>query len=101
MIETGSYEVFSELNDDDVNNEDGTFNCGSKCVDYALGSEGLLNIVKDVELIEYNEIVDYDHRGYLTDLNLEVNFEEEFNIEKGTEHRSLNLHKRNHRKMFG
>ena len=33
MIETGSYEVFSEFNDVEVSNRDRTFENGSKCID--------------------------------------------------------------------
>ena len=105
MIETRSNEVFSELNDAKLSNRDGSFECGSKCIDCKLVTEGLLNTVEDIELIKWNGIVDSDHRGHLTDLSLEVCFEEEFEMEKVTEHRSLNPHERNHifflRKLWG
>ena len=65
-----------------------------------MGSKGLSNVVEGIKLIECHKIVDSYHRGCLTDLNLEVHFEEEFNKENATEHRSLNHHKRNHRKVF-
>ena len=38
----------------------------------------MLNMVEGIELIEFNEIVHSEHRGHLTDLNLEKNFEEDF-----------------------
>ena len=69
MIEMGMNEIFSEVNEVDENNIDGTFECGTKCIDFVLVSEGIINIVEGIELIECNEIVDSDHRGYLTDLN--------------------------------
>ena len=39
-------------------------------------SKGISQIVKGMDLIECNEIVDSDHRGHLIDLNLEVCFDE-------------------------
>ena len=42
----------------------------------------MLNIVEGIELIECDEIIDSDHRGHLTDLNLEIFFEEDFNKEQ-------------------
>ena len=65
-----------------------------------LVSEGMLNVAEGIELIECNKIVDSDHFGYLTDLNLETYFEEEFNKEREIEYRSLNPKKRTHRKKF-
>ena len=81
VVEMGLYEVFGEVHEVDKNDRDGTFEYGTKCVDYVLVSEGMLNVVEGIELIECNEIVDSDHRGYLTDLNLETYFKEEFNKE--------------------
>ena len=82
VIETVSCEVFSELNHVELSNRDGTFEHGSKCINHVLGSEGFLNVVANIKLIEHNEIMDSDHRRCLVDLNLEARFEEEFNTEK-------------------
>ena len=60
----------------------------------------LVDIVEGIELIEHNEIVDSDHRGHLTDLNLEMCFEEDFNKEQEIEQRLLNPNKRTHRKKI-
>ena len=97
VVEMGLYEVFGEVHEVDENDRDGTFECGTKCIDYVLVSEGMLNVVEGIELIECNEIVDSDHRGYLTDLNLEMHFEEDFNKEQEIEQRLLNPNKRTHR----
>ena len=64
--------VFSDVNEVDENNIDGTFECGTKWVDYFLGSEGKLIIAEVIELMEYNEIMNSDHRTYLINLNLET-----------------------------
>ena len=70
-----------------------------KCIDYVLVSEVMLNIVKGIELIEWEEIVDSDHRGHLTYLNLEF-FRRRFNKEQEIEQRLLNPNKIIHRKEF-
>ena len=59
-----------------------------------------MNVIDGIELIECNEIIDSDHRGWLTDVNLEACFEEKFNRAKEMESRTLNPTKRNHRKLF-
>ena len=68
----GQCEVFSEVHEVDENNRDGTFEYGKKYAEYVLGSEGISNIVEGIELIEWKEIIDSDHRGCLIDLNLEM-----------------------------
>ena len=47
-----------------------------------LGYEGILNIEEVIEFIDHNEVVDSDDRGCLTDLNLELYLEDEFNKEQ-------------------
>ena len=51
IIETGLHKVFSDLSDVEAINRDGAFDNRSKCVNHALGSEGLLSVVEGVELI--------------------------------------------------
>ena len=82
MVEMGMHENFSEVHEVDENNRHVTFEYRKKCIDYILGSEGIMNIVERIELIECDEIVDSDHRVYLVDLNLETHFEEESNNKK-------------------
>ena len=72
MIELGLYHVFGEVNDVEEKNREATCRNGSKCTYFALRIEGVMKIVNMIELIECNEIVDSDHRGYLTDINLEA-----------------------------
>ena len=100
VVEIGLCEVFGKVHEVDKNDRDGTLEYGTKCIDYVLVSEGMLNVAEGIELIECNKIVDSDHFGYLTDLNLETYFEEEFNKEREIEYRSLNPKKRTHRKKF-
>ena len=57
------------------------FEHGRKYIDCGLGSEGIFNVVEGIEFIECDEKFYSDHRGSLTDFNLELCFEEQFNIE--------------------
>ena len=85
MIEMGLLDVFSEVHDVEKKNRDGTFENGSKCIDIVLASEGMLEIVEGKKLIEWNKIIDYDHRDFLKDINLKEYFDEEFNQENERE----------------
>ena len=49
VIESKSHEVFSELSNAGVSERDGTFERGLKCVDCALGLEGLLNVAEGID----------------------------------------------------
>ena len=79
MVEMGLYEVFSEIHWVNENNRHGTFEHGRSFIDCALVSEGMMNTVEGINPIEWNKIVDSDHRSYLIHLNLEMYFAEEFN----------------------
>ena len=81
-------------------NRDGTFEYGKKCVDIVLASEGILETVEGIKLIEYNEIVNPDYRGYFIALHLEEYFDEDFNKENKREQMLLNTIKRSHRKCL-
>ena len=100
MVEMEMYEIFSEVHEVDENNRDGTFEYVIKCIDYVLGSEGIMNIVEGIELIEYNEILDSNHRSYLADLNLETHFEEEFTNKQECDLILFNPNKITHRIEF-
>ena len=89
-----------EVNEVDEKNREATHEHGSKCIDFVLGTERVMNILYGIELIECNKIVDSDHRGYLFDFNLEEYFDEKITKKSEMEIRTLNPNKRNHRKLF-
>ena len=71
MSENGLHDVFHEMNDVEEGKRDPTCEHGSKCTDVALGSEGALKIAQGMELTDFNELIDIDHRGCVIDLNFE------------------------------
>ena len=79
VVEIALHEVFREVHEVNDNDRDGTFEHDKKCVDFVLVSEGILNVVEGIELIECNEIVVSNHRVHLIGSNLETCFEEDFN----------------------
>ena len=80
--------------------KDKTFEFGPKCIDVVLVSEEVLEIIEGIALIEWNEIVDSDYRGYLLDLDLEEYFNDELNQVNEREKSLLNPNRRSHRKSF-
>ena len=61
-VKMGLHNALKETHDVEQKERGGTFEHGSKCIDVALVSEGMLKIVEVIDLIECIEIVDSDHR---------------------------------------
>ena len=55
MIESGLYEVLSELSNSEVSNRDIELECGSKFIDHVQRLEVFLNVSESIELIEFNK----------------------------------------------
>ena len=72
----------------------------SKCIDYVLGTEGMLSKVKGCELTECSEIVESDHGGHLTDVGFAQCFIEEFVEDEARMERNLNPKRETHREKF-
>ena len=51
MVEMGLHEGFSEIHEVNENDRNGTFECGRKCIDYVLGTEGIRSMVEGIELM--------------------------------------------------
>ena len=63
-------------------------------------SYGLVEYVKGSKLVEYDEIVNSDHRGYLVNINIVNYFDNSNSIYDKINKISLNLEKRSYRKKF-
>ena len=70
--ETGLHDVFQEINGVEPERREATHENGSKCTDYVLETEGMLRNVTGIEIIECSEIVESDHRVYLTDVYFQI-----------------------------
>ena len=57
---------------------DRTHKSGSKPIDSFAVSAGILEYIEGCMLLEYNDIFEIDHRGYMVDVALDEYFELEF-----------------------
>ena len=76
-----SCDVLSEAHDVEQNNRHRALKNRLNSADISLLSKRMLEIAEGVESIEHNEIVGSDHWGHSMELNLELNFDEDFNKE--------------------
>ena len=60
----------------DKNDRDSTFEYGNKCIDLCLTTNGMLEIMDGMEMLDCKEIIELDHIGCLIDLNLGNDFSE-------------------------
>ena len=100
MNETGSHDVFSETNGVEIENRESTCQNGMKCIECVLATEGTLSKVTGSELIECSEIVDYHHRGCLTDIDFSEHFAEEFVEGDERKVRCLHPNRKSHHENF-
>ena len=56
---------------------DNTHKDGSKLIDSIAASYRIISYIERCKLIEANEVVLSDHRGYLVDINFELYFNEQ------------------------
>jgi len=71
MRENGLIEVHGWVNEIDGNERDKTYEKGTKQIDAVLATEGLLNIIRGSKLVDYKEIINSDHRGFI--VNIDIN----------------------------
>ena len=71
MNENGLVNIHKHINNFENNNLDNTFKYGTKCIDIIMCTYGLIEYVAGCQLIECDEVVLNDHRGYLLDIKVE------------------------------
>ena len=72
MNETGLFDVFQEINGVEPDKRKSTHDNGRKCIDHMLSTEGTLCRITGMEIIECNEIMESDDRGFLTDVDFQI-----------------------------
>ena len=100
MNETGLYDVFAEVNGVEEDKRETTCQHGSAWIDHVLAADGMLRKAKGCELTECSELVESDHRGQLTDVDLAENFSEDFAKDDEIAERNLNPNRKTHRENF-
>ena len=71
MNENGLICIHKHKNDINPKELDNTYTCGSKCIDIAMCTHGILEHIAGYQLTECDEITLSDHREYLTDVEIE------------------------------
>jgi len=93
-------EIHKNLNEIDYMQRDRTHKEGSKQIDAVLTMDGILQCMKGSLIVDFNDIVISDHRGFIFD----VDIKEYFNINSSkydtNNHVRLNPTKRSHRLKF-
>ena len=85
LINNSLFEVHDLLNGIESVKRDNTHIEGTKCIDFVAVSNSVVEFIDACELINFNQFIETDHRGYLVDINLELYFElDHFDVEKVT-----------------
>ena len=100
MRENGLFDIHKVLNGDTADGKDKTFKSGSKQIDAVLATEEVLESLQDSLILDFKDIVDSDHRGFLFDLDVCQYFSVEASDYDTTDNVTLNPAKRSHRRKF-
>ena len=98
--EIGVRDVHSKINNIRMDQMDKTCKSGSKPIDSFAASAGILDYIEGSMLLDYNDIFETDHRGYMVDIALDEYFEMEFSSWDQINKVMLNPSRRSHREKF-
>ena len=70
--------MYSVINNIPIEQMEKTFKPGTKPIDSIAASTGVIEHIEGYKLLDYNEIVETDHRGHVIDIALDTYFELEF-----------------------
>jgi len=96
----GVQDIHSKINKIPLNQLDKTNVNGSLPIDSIAASQGIYEYIEGCRLVENNEIVHTDHRGYLVDVNLEEYFNDELSSWNAINKVIVNPSRRSHREKF-
>ena len=71
MLSNELINIHKQINMIETGELDKTFKYGSKCIDAALCTHGLIDCIEGCQLTECDKILMNDHRGYILDVNVE------------------------------
>ena len=74
MRENGLFKVHETLNEIEDAVKDKTYEIGSKQIDTVLETEDILRVIQESILVDFKDIVDTDHRGFIFDLDIKEYF---------------------------
>ena len=100
MNTNGLVDVHRHVNDLGNNALDNTFKTGKKCIDVVLCTHGLLEYISGSQMVECDEVIINDHRGYLLDLEIERYCKCKLSKYDKPRHTILNNNKTSHVEIF-
>ena len=78
FVEIEVEDVYKRFNNIESYQLDNIHKEGSKCIDSIVVSIGIMEYVEGYQLMNYNDIVELDHRAYIIDVAIGEYFDEEF-----------------------
>jgi len=85
------------LNNDKI---DSTYKHGSKQIDSIAATNGIMNYIEGCRLMNYNEIVESDHRVFIVDMDIEEYFKDEFSGWDNINRVMINPARKSHQQKF-
>jgi len=100
MRETGVEEVHQECNPQFEIPRDATHKKGKTQIDAVFATTAVLNCINECKIVDYNEIIMSDHRGFIFDLNARKYFNMTHSEYDEKSNRLINPNNRKHREKF-
>ena len=100
MRENGLFEVHHTVNNIDNDERDNTHVTGSKQIDAVLATDGIVQSIKGSLLVEVNEIIENDHRGFIFDIDIQEYFSINASKYDRYDHVTIDPSRRSHRVKF-
>ena len=97
MRENRLFDVYSYVNNIDIQKADNTHIKGQKQIDAVIDAPKLLEVIHESKLINYKEIIDTDHKGFLIDIGMQEYFDIKHSEYEHADNATLNLTKQSHR----
>jgi len=96
----GVRDVHSVVNNIELNDMDKTYINGRFQIDSIAASNGIMNYIEGCQVVDNNEIIHTDHRGYVIDVNLQEYFDDNFSTWDHINRVMLNPSRRSHKEKF-
>ena len=100
MVENGLCDINEYLHQVDPCERENTHVNGKKCIDVCASSEGILEHIAKCTLIEFNQIIETDYRGYVFDVDLAAYLKEPIGLIDDRNTMQLYLRRKCHIEKF-
>ena len=98
--EIGVKDMHSTINHIEISQMDNTNVKGSYPIDSIAASSEISEYIEGCQMVDHNEIIYIDHRGYMVDINLEDYFNDQMSYWNENHKVIINPSRRSHRERF-